>query len=122
MSIFTDIRVRVREQLVTRLGELATDDDVRTICQHIYIAFMASLELRPRHLTEAEMDELLESVDALWADELEQFAQAARETLEESRRRGRSPAEAAISLQTTIAQEFLTASGQFRDGSHSESS
>jgi hypothetical protein len=122
MPTYTDIRLRVRERLVTRLGELATDNDVRVICQNIYVAFMASLDLRPKHLTAAELDELLESVDALWAEELELFAQAAKGTLEESLRQGRSPAEAAIYLQTTIAQEFLTASDQFRDGSHSESS
>ena len=110
MPTYTDIRVRVREGLVARLGELATEDDVRAICQNIFVAFMATLDLRPKHLAPGEVDELVESVDALWAEELELFAQAAKGTLEESLRQGRSPAEAAVYLQTTIIREFLTTS------------
>ena len=112
MPSYADIRGRVRERLIASLGELVTDNDVQTICQNIYFAFMTSLDLWPAHLTTAEIDELVESVDALWSAELELFAEAAKQTLEESRRQGQSPGEAAVLLQTTVEREFLGRRGE----------
>ena len=63
MPTYADIRGRVRERLIASLGELVTDNDLQTICQNIYFAFMTSLDLWPAHLTTAEIDELVESVD-----------------------------------------------------------
>jgi len=111
MPTYTDVRARVRERLGAVLGDLLTDTDVEVTCQNIYVAFMATLDLRPTHLSVAEVDALLESVDELWSEELELFAEAAKQTLDESRRQGRSPAETAAHLQTTIAREFFGKGG-----------
>ncbi len=111
MPTFAHIRARVRERLVAVLGDQATDDDVRATCWNIYVAFMATLDLRPKHLSEAEVDELVESVDALWSEELELLAEAAKQTLAEGHRRGRSPAVTATELQRLIEREFLREGG-----------
>lgn len=111
MPTYADVRAHVRERLVALLGDLVTDNDVQATCQDIYVAFMATLDLRPKHLSVGEVDAVVESVDALWSEELELFSEAAKRTLDESRREGLSPGEAAMRLQTTIEHELLGKGG-----------